>query len=905
MIKKILFACAIGIIFTIIAIQNQKDFQILVRNKIKELAQEALDCHMDFQIKSINLFVPTLEFENVYVKPKNNVDDWNWNCKTMTIKCSWLDYFIAKKFKANFIIEKYDAFSKLSNGNVAIGPHIKKLILGAGSKFPLGIKNLNLNKSKIQIYDSELNLKIFLEFKNELKQMKDRLKISLYLTNGNILKDSIEYANDISGTAQVNLPGKSPISADISGLCNLPFLNNEDNRCYFIGKWSEDNKLLRINSIDGKLNIGPIKFHNNEKIDVKVDASIAYIQKLINFQVDEVIEGECSLKLKTNLSKSKIKGTCILTNPKHNLFPKMTVEELKIKFERTNNSWDGKLYIKKNNDLNLEGNWKFNDLQKSGRLNLTNNTKIAINNWLIEEKALLFDLLFNKKMEVKSNYSCKIINPLMENEITSVGNLSGSKDHIKLQGNFNNQKYELACQLTPEIILKKFIYQNDDGDDAIKIYSTSANKIEAIINFDHVKNWLSEAFKQNLIGSGIIKLNGQYLNNKFIGQVSSKDLNLTVAKTYNIIKELEGTTEIDISKKQITLNDLNIKMYKGQMSCKDAIIIFDKLTNIFEPKFIYIPISLNSCFINWKKDVFATVSGNFLLQKVIDDNKFILNGFLLIDNAHIKNNIFSNEFRNNLLNTNILKSNQPQSNMEINIAVTNKNPIKVTTSLLNTQGNINLMVSKNVSAPDVSGTIDLIGGNITFPYKKLNITDGKIHFLSNQSYDPIINVTAKNKIKKYNVTMHITGSAQNHITKFESSPPLSEEQIITLLLVGSENNSMNTIVPSLVMNNIKNIISGSSEIQNKIKKYFDTFLKPFKYIRFVPSFSDETGRQGFRGAIEIDDNNRLHALIQKNFDLSEDTRFEVDYLLTDDVSIRGIKDERGDLGGEMELRWKF
>jgi hypothetical protein len=76
-------------------------------------------------------------------------------------------------------------------------------------------------------------------------------------------------------------------------------------------------------------------------------------------------------------------------------------------------------------------------------------------------------------------------------------------------------------------------------------------------------------------------------------------------------------------------------------------------------------------------------------------------------------------------------------------------------------------------------------------------------------------------------------------------------------------------------------------------------------VRIVPSFTDETGRGGLRAAIEIDVNDQLSAVIEKNFSLSEDVKFEIDYALSDDISLKGIQDERGDFGGEMEVKWKF
>jgi hypothetical protein len=73
----------------------------------------------------------------------------------------------------------------------------------------------------------------------------------------------------------------------------------------------------------------------------------------------------------------------------------------------------------------------------------------------------------------------------------------------------------------------------------------------------------------------------------------------------------------------------------------------------------------------------------------------------------------------------------------------------------------------------------------------------------------------------------------------------------------------------------------------------------------VPSFIDQSGRGGLRGAIEIDISDRWRAVIQKNFSLTEDTRFELEYLLSDDISVRATRDIRRDLIGEVEMRYKF
>jgi hypothetical protein len=124
-------------------------------------------------------------------------------------------------------------------------------------------------------------------------------------------------------------------------------------------------------------------------------------------------------------------------------------------------------------------------------------------------------------------------------------------------------------------------------------------------------------------------------------------------------------------------------------------------------------------------------------------------------------------------------------------------------------------------------------------------------------------------------------------------------------LAGSEAGSLSLVMPSLIMQNVQNYIFGSDHGSSTVETYVNNVLAPFKHIRIVPSFSDQTARGGFRGAIEIDVSDRLHATIQKNFSLTEDTRVELEFKVSDDINVRGIKDERGDLGGELETRISF
>jgi len=199
--------------------------------------------------------------------------------------------------------------------------------------------------------------------------------------------------------------------------------------------------------------------------------------------------------------------------------------------------------------------------------------------------------------------------------------------------------------------------------------------------------------------------------------------------------------------------------------------------------------------------------------------------------------------------------------------------------------------------------LSLIVISLLFPYKPLHINKGSVTFLSEQPLNPVVELIAKNNIKQHNVALHVTGSLHDHLVLLESTPPLTEEQIVGLLLAGSHEEALSSVIPALLVQNIANLIFSSHQ-SRVLERYFKPWMKHIN-VQLVPRLSEQSGRGGLRGAIEIDVNERWRALIEKNFSLTEDTRFELEYILSDDVRLRVIRDERCDVGGEVEMKWKF
>jgi hypothetical protein len=112
-------------------------------------------------------------------------------------------------------------------------------------------------------------------------------------------------------------------------------------------------------------------------------------------------------------------------------------------------------------------------------------------------------------------------------------------------------------------------------------------------------------------------------------------------------------------------------------------------------------------------------------------------------------------------------------------------------------------------------------------------------------------------------------------------------------------------MPDFVRKQLNDIIFGPAVSEPKLQHRFNALFEPLKYVRFYPQLDNQQGRGGMRGIIEINATDRLRGKIDSNFFQLEDTKFEVDYDVSDAVTARLVRDGPATYGGEVEMRWKW
>ena len=902
MFKKITFALFIGILGTIFYAQFDSWTHKKLLSLCQKMAAQSLGGSVSFSIESLNFFSPSVVLTDVTmlsIQP----DAWSWRAKKCEVSCSWLQLLLHGSMDMHIIMDHCECSSHMNGKTFSIEPHFLAMMQKSLMPITTEFKSLILKNAQLFINNPDKKITTALSFNSSSLKSGNLVKTSMSIFDGAVTHHNTSYIESINTNVALSTHYKGDdlmIGLHVGGTFQLPHMGNQS-LSYITGSWEHDHGRFSLRNAHNSLTVDPIIITPKEaRINARMPLSYLVQCASNNSIQNRTINGIAHCAVHIGMDESnRVDGQLVIEDA--SIEGQHICDAGKILFARYGQDWKAKIGFKRYNQ-ECGGVWHWHEDTTKGRLEIHNKTALSVSiapYWNIKQNDLTCQLI-SDGYDIVGTYKTTITNKFTNAHHCCAGSVSYKKGTVTTNSLLDDNEISAQAQIYPTIELDHCIYKNKDKKTLINIQTEHNTKnIEGSLDFSCARSLINALFHYDLQGEGALLLKAHAEPDTFVADIKLDEATIRLPQTYNFIDGLKARIEYNTKKQTLTCNDIAISLHTGSISCLSATTIFD---NNHTVTFAHAPFILDRCLINIKKDLFAIVSGNILFSHKISNTPTV-SGHIFIDRAQLKENLFSETLQKQLFGyTNSLFS-LPNISVGCDLIVETKSPIKVDTAFLQTNAHVNLHIQKNISSPAVSGNITLHGGSLIFPYKPLIINKGTITFCPEQLFDPTIELIASNKIKKYDVSLQVAGSLLTHHIMLDSTPPLSEEQIVALLLVGSEESSLNSMMPALIVQNLKSLIFSNNQ-SKFLEKYFKPLLRSFN-INLVPSFSDQTGRGGLRGAIEITVDDRLKATIQKNFSLTEDTRFELEFLLSDDITLRGIRDERRDLGGEVEMRWKF
>jgi len=239
--------------------------------------------------------------------------------------------------------------------------------------------------------------------------------------------------------------------------------------------------------------------------------------------------------------------------------------------------------------------------------------------------------------------------------------------------------------------------------------------------------------------------------------------------------------------------------------------------------------------------------------------------------------------------------------LTLNIRLKAKENSLMENSLGKIEGKFDLTVTGNVKAPILTGDIEALGGNVYFQDRKFRILRARVSFINPLVIEPYLEFEGETYVKDYHVTFSLNGLLDSLKPEFRSSPPLPPEDVLALLAMGEAFKRTYSYEKSTQLSTASLLsFQLAEEAKKRAEKLFR--IDRFRIDPFVMESSAETTARLTVGKM-ISRNFSL--LYSTNLSTQREELVRLEWELTDDLSVVGIRNEQGRLSIDVKIHKRF
>jgi translocation and assembly module TamB len=203
-----------------------------------------------------------------------------------------------------------------------------------------------------------------------------------------------------------------------------------------------------------------------------------------------------------------------------------------------------------------------------------------------------------------------------------------------------------------------------------------------------------------------------------------------------------------------------------------------------------------------------------------------------------------------------------------------------------------LALQGTVAQPILLGSIETQEGRITFRRHRFVLENVVVRFDDPRRINPYLDVRATTRIRTYDVTMWLSGRADDLTIRLSSEPPLPQEDLLALVTLGQTRAELGSSGGLAFAGEAAHIIS--TELLGS-----DSSM-PVDILEFGKS---DTGQQQFRVGKRIND--RTLVTYSGSFAEGGQQKLRIEYQVFGPLLLAGEQAFSGGVGGDVILRLRF
>jgi translocation and assembly module TamB len=399
---------------------------------------------------------------------------------------------------------------------------------------------------------------------------------------------------------------------------------------------------------------------------------------------------------------------------------------------------------------------------------------------------------------------------------------------------------------------------------------------------------LAETLDTDIVSSGhvdfTVDAHGTTKAPDLNGQVKFTNVNLSLDEITNGLSQMNGTLVFD----QDRLDFKDVTAYSG-----GGLIRVGGFATYHHGLYVDLSATANQVRIRYPEGVTSTANARFRFQGT--QASMVLSGHVTLTGFSISPDVDFAAVSSVSTSAALPPDpDSPANRVRLDIRITSAPSLNFQNSFARLAGNVNLAIRGTLAQPTLLGRITITEGTATFNGSRFELQHGEIYFSNPVRIQPVIDLTATTRVEDYNITIDLQGTPSNLTPTFRSEPPLSEQDIFSLLAMGrtqEEQQLYQNEEQQAGVNSTANALLGgalNATLSSRIQKLFGGGS-----VRIDPTFVSGVGNATARITVTEPVSKQATLTYATNVNSTAEQLIQGEWHLTRNFSILAVRDESG------------
>ncbi len=239
----------------------------------------------------------------------------------------------------------------------------------------------------------------------------------------------------------------------------------------------------------------------------------------------------------------------------------------------------------------------------------------------------------------------------------------------------------------------------------------------------------------------------------------------------------------------------------------------------------------------------------------------------------------------------------------LNIRISSKDNISIDNNVARAVVSSDMVLRGTLARPVLFGRLEAREGTVYFRNNEFTIRHASADFADPNRLNPMITIAAETTVKGYRIKMNLEGQLDHFNMSLSSDPPLKEMDVLALLTVGQTEGGIKGLEAGIGASEATSFVTG--KMQDVIEERMRTITGLDRF-QIDPYVSKTTGTVEPRVTVSkrmLGD--KVFVTYASAVGSKEEQIVKLEYFMNKNVSLIGIRDERGITGADIRFRFEF